>query len=142
MRDLGRQPDAVSRLRRAGVEESEAQRRLRLANDPTHIAPQKREDFERLCGVIGLDCDDAAWDDITLLRTAARMAGHTARKALEEAVRADDKWQALVDVPSTARVTVAHAGTVALVPVLEVIGERKNVPISRLGQLETAGRVR
>lgn len=142
MRDLGRQPDAVSRLRRAGVEETEAQRRLRLANDPTHIAPQKREDFERLCGVIGLDCNDDAWDDITLLRTAARMAGHTARKALEEAVRADDQWQALVDIPSTARVTVAHAGTVALVPVLEVIGERKNVPISRLGQLETAGRTR
>ena len=53
-------------------------------------------------------------------------------------MRADDQWQALVDVPSTARITIPHAGTVALVPVLEVIGEKKNIPISRLGQLETA----
>ena len=142
MRDLGKQPDAVSRLRSAGINEADALRRLRLANDPTHIAPQKQEDFEQLCGVIGLSCSDDNWSDITLLRTAARQAGHTARRALEEAVRADDQWQALVDVPSTARITIPHAGTVALVPVLEVIGEKKNIPISRLGQLETAGRVR
>jgi hypothetical protein len=142
MRDLGMRPDGVTRLRNAGISEADAQRRLRLANDPTHIAPQKREDFETLCGVIGLSCSDDTWSDITLLRTAARQAGHTARKALEEAVRADDKWQALVDIPSTARITIPHAGTVALVPVLEVLGEKRNVPISRLGQLETAGGTR
>jgi hypothetical protein len=142
MRDLARHPDATTRLRNAGVDDADAQRRLRLANDPTHIAPQKREDFERLCRAIGLACNDDTWADITLLRTAARQAGHTARRALEEAVRADDKWQALVEIGSMARITVPHAGTVALVPVREVVEEKKNVPISRLGQLETAGGAR
>lgn len=138
VQELGRDQFCLRKLREAGLDEAQATRRLRLAHDPNHIAPQEMEEFIAICSAAGMAVDDEVWDHIVLLRTAFRQAGHRARKLLEQAIQSDITWQGVVETPAMVKISISGTGSIVLAPIIEVQQTQVEVPISRLGQLHTA----
>ena len=137
VQELGRDQFCLRKLREAGLDEAQATRRLRLAHDPNHIAPQEMEEFFAICSAAGMAVDDEVWDHIVLLRTAFRQAGHRARKLLEQAIQSDTTWQGVVETPAMVKISISGTGSIVLAPIIEVQQTQVEVPISRLGQLHT-----
>ncbi len=136
VQELGRDQFALKRLKDQGLDEGQARRRLRLAYDPLHIAPQDSAEFAAICAAANctLTEDDAA--HLVILRTAYRQAGHRARDRLEKAIKADLFWQVEVETPAQARIEIAGVGSTILAPILAVLPKTEPVPISRLGHIE------
>jgi hypothetical protein len=133
---LSRDPLAITRLRNVGIDEDQARRRLRLSHDPDHIAPKEESVFEAICQAANHQVSDTDWSDIVILRTAYRQAGHRARKQLEEAIQGDESWQEVVERPAQAKIARKGLGAIVLAPVIEILNETVNVPISQLGTLK------
>jgi hypothetical protein len=133
---LSRDPLAITRLRNVGIDEDQARRRLRLSHDPDHIAPKEESVFEAICQAANHQVSDTDWSDIVVLRTAYRQAGHRARKQLEEAIQGDESWQEVVERPAQAKIARKGLGAIVLAPVIEILDETVNVPISQLGTLK------
>jgi len=137
VQELGQDQFCMSKLRAVGLDEAQATRRLRLAHDPNHIAPQEKEEFFAICSAAGMPVDDNDWKNIVLLRTAFRQAGHRARKLLEQAIQSDTTWQGVVETPAMVKISISGTGSIVLAPIIEVQQTQVEVPISRLGQLHT-----
>jgi hypothetical protein len=138
VQELGKDQFCMSKLRAVGLDEAQATRRLRLAHDPNHIAPQEKEEFFAICSAAGLPADDNDWKNVVLLRTAFRQAGHRARKLLEIAIQSDTTWQGVVETPAMVKISLTGTGSIVLAPIIEVFQTQVEIPISRLGQLHTA----
>jgi hypothetical protein len=123
-------------LKTVGLDEDHARRRLRLAHDPDHIAPQDKDVFEAICKACDYTITANQWSHIVILRTAYRQAGHRARKQLEEAIQADTTWQGVVETPAQAKIARKGLGAIVLAPIIEILTTPVDVPISRLGHLE------
>jgi len=133
---LGQDQFAISRLKTVGLDEDHARRRLRLAHDRDHIAPQDKDVFEAICNACNYTITANQWSHIVILRTAYRQAGHRARKQLEEAIQADTTWQGVVETPAQAKIARKGLGAIVLAPIIEILTTPVDVPISRLGHLE------
>ena len=138
VQELGKDQFCMSKLHAVGLDEAQATRRLRLAHDPNHIAPQEKEEFFAICSAAGLPADDNDWKNVVLLRTAFRQAGHRARKLLELAIQSDTTWQGVVETPAMMKISLTGTGSIVLAPIIEVFQTQVEIPISRLGQLQTA----
>ena len=138
VQELGKDQFCLSKLRAVGLDEAQATRRLRLAHDTNHIAPQEKQEFLAVCMAAGMHADDNDWKNIVLLRTAFRQAGHRARKLLEQAIQSDATWQSVVDTPAMVKISLSGMGSIVLAPIIDVLQTQVEVPISRLGQLHTA----
>jgi hypothetical protein len=138
VQELGKDQFCLSKLRAVGLDEAQATRRLRLAHDTNHIAPQEKDEFLAICTAAGMHADDNDWKDIVLLRTAFRQAGHRARKLLEQAIQSDSTWQGVVETPAMVKISLSGMGSIVLAPIIDVLQTQVEVPVSRLGQLHTA----
>lgn len=138
VQELGRDQFCLSKLRAVGLDESQAMRRLRLAYDPNHIAPQEKEEFIAICTAAGMSTDESDWGNIVLLRTAFRQAGHRARKILEHAIKSDTTWHGVVETPAMVKISISGTGSIVLAPIIDVLSTQVDVPISKLGQLHIA----
>ena len=136
VQELNKDQFAIKRLKDHGLDEGQARRRLRLAYDPLHIAPQDKAEFAAICAAANcpLTEDDAA--HVVILRTAYQQAGHRARVRLLEAIKADPSWQGTVETPAQARIAIEGVGSTILAPILAVLPTTVPVPISRLGHIE------
>jgi hypothetical protein len=136
MQELNRDQFGLKRLTDVGIPESMARHRLRLAYDPTHIAPEKQTDFELLARVSGFEVAKGDFESIIRLRSALRMAGHQARKKLEQQIREDDSWLAKVETQEIARVESSDLGSFIIAPILDIMTDPIAIPTSRLGEVQ------
>lgn len=136
MQELHNDQFGLKRLKEAGLPESVARHRLRLAFDPTHIAPEKQTDFELLARVSGFSVVPTDFESIRRLRSALRMAGHVARKKLEQQIQEDDTWLATVETQAIARVEAPDLGSFIIAPILDIMTDPIAIPTSRLGEVQ------
>jgi hypothetical protein len=136
VQELGRDQFAITRLKDQGLDEGQARRRLRLAYDPLHIAPQDKAEFAAICAAANCTLTEQDAAHLVILRTAYRQAGHRARVRLQEAITADPSWQVTVETPAQARIAIAGVGSTILAPILAILPTTVPVPISRLGHIE------
>ena len=136
VQELGRDQFAIKRLQDHGLDEEQARRRLRLAYDPLHIAPQDKAEFVAICVAAKSKLAEEDVAHVVILRTAFRQAGHRARVRLEEAIKADPSWQVTVETPAQARIAITDVGSIVLAPIIAILPTTIPVPISRLGHLE------
>jgi hypothetical protein len=136
VQELNKDQFAIKRLKDHGLDEGQARRRLRLAYDPLHIAPQDKNEFAAICAAANCTLTEQDAAHLVILRTAYRQAGHRARVRLQEAITADPSWQVTVETPSQARIAIAGVGSTILAPILAILPTTVPVPISRLGHIE------
>jgi hypothetical protein len=136
VQELNKDQFAIKRLKDHGLDEGQARRRLRLAYDPLHIAPQDKTEFAAICAAANCTLTEQDAAHLVILRTAYRQAGHRARVRLQEAITADPSWQVTVETPSQARIAIAGVGSTILAPILAILPTTVPVPISRLGHIE------
>lgn len=127
--------NGLLKLKQIGFSEDEARYRLNQIFDPNAIAPGDQTVFERICNVMEVAFEGNAWADVSLLRTAMRQAGHTARRKIADAIEKDQHWRALVNAPNIAEVQIEGAGSALLMPVLGV-HPSISVNVSSLGELQ------
>ena len=136
VQELGKDQFCISKLKAEGLDEAQATRRLRLAHDPSHIAPQEPEEFMAICTAASFKVGNEDYSNIQILRTAYQQAGRRARKLLEEAIQSDTTWQATVETPAQAKISLSGMGSIVLAPIIEILSKQVEIPISRLGQLQ------
>jgi hypothetical protein len=136
VQELGRDQFAIKRLKDQGLDEGQARRRLRLAHDPLHIAPEDKTEFAAICKAANCTLTEEDAAHLVILRTAYRQAGHRARVRLLEAIEADPSWQVTIETPAQARIAIPGVGSTILAPIIAVLPNTVPVPISRLGHIE------
>jgi hypothetical protein len=125
----------VATLVSKGLDEGYVRNQLARAWDPSAMAPQRYENFERFCTTLGLQLGPDQWKHILALRGGYIAAGVAINGMLKDAIRSDYSWQDTVEQQQIATITVGELGEVTLAPVLAVAHEPIRRPIMQLGEL-------
>jgi len=125
----------VSSLVAKGLDEAYVRNQLARAWDPSAMAPQRYENFDRICKTLGLQMGLDEWAHIMALRGGYIAAGVAINGMLKEAIRNDASWQDTVEQQQIATITVGELGEVTLAPILAVAHDPIRRPITQLGEV-------
>jgi len=125
----------IASLVSKGLDEGYVRNQLARAWDSSAMAPQRYENFERICSTLGLQFGPDEWTHILALRGGYISAGVEINAMLKNAIRSDHSWQDTVAQQQIATITVGELGEVKLAPVLAVALETIRRPITQLGEL-------